>query len=71
MGIDTSLIWTILKWGYVVAFGLYFVFAIVAYRQVQLMNRTLNGMLEVPLRLVALSLVVISGMILLAAGLGL
>lgn len=64
MNFDTNLIWEVLKWGYVLAFGLYFVFAIIAYRQVELMNRTLNGALELSFRVATMILVVVSGAVL-------
>ena len=64
MNFDTSLVWEVLKWGYVLAFGLYFVFAIIAYRQVELMNRTLNGSMELSFKIAAMILVVVSGAVL-------
>ena len=64
MNFDTSLIWEVLKWGYVLAFGLYFVFAIIAYRQVELMNRTLNGSMELSFKIAAMVLVAVSGAVL-------
>lgn len=44
-------IWGVAKAGMIVALLLYTVFAVVVIRQVQLMSRTLNGMMELPLRL--------------------
>lgn len=67
MGFNTDLVWQVLKWAYVLAFGLYFIFSVVVFRQVQLMNRTLNGVLELPLRIVSLGFMVISGVVLAAA----
>lgn len=64
MNFDTSLVWEVLKWGYVLAFGLYFVFAIIAYRQVELMNRTLNGSMELSFKIAAMVLVAVSGAVL-------
>ncbi|MBI4034951.1 MAG: hypothetical protein HY381_00960 [Candidatus Chisholmbacteria bacterium] len=46
-------VWVVVKWLMVVALGLYGVFAVVVIRQVQLMSRTLNGALELPLRVIA------------------
>lgn len=46
-------VWVVVKWLLVLALGLYGVFAVVVVRQVQLMSRTLNGALELPLKLLA------------------
>lgn len=64
MNFDTNFIWQVLKWGYVLAFGLYFVFAVIVYRQVELMNRTLNGSMELSFKIAALILVIVSGVVL-------
>ena len=45
-------IWIVAKWLMVAALGLYLVFAVVVIRQVQLMSRTLNGALELPIKLI-------------------
>ena len=46
-------VWLVAKGLMVIALILYLVFAVVVIRQVQLMSRTLNGALELPLKLLS------------------
>lgn len=46
-------IWGVVKLLVLVAVGLYVVFAVVVIRQVQLMSETLNGVLMLPIKLLA------------------
>jgi len=46
-------IWTILKWPFLLLFLLYLAFAFIVVRQVGLMSRTLNGVLDTQLKLIA------------------
>ena len=46
-------VWTVVKWLMVVGLILYNVFAVVVMRQVSLMSRTVNGILELPLKLLS------------------
>ena len=55
---ETGQIWMLVKWFYLVAFGVYLIFSVVVWRQIVLMARTLNGVLEVPLKMVGLGLMV-------------
>lgn len=48
----------VLKWGFVLVFTMFFVFTLLIYRQVQLMSRTLAGLLEPALKLIAVGLIV-------------
>lgn len=57
-GID---IWQVVKWFYVLAFVVYFVFAIIVWRQIDLMVKTLNGSLYLPIKLLGIGLVLLSG----------
>lgn len=50
-------IWGIVKWFYLFAFGLYLAFTLIVLRQIEVMIRTLNGNLELPLRVIGWFLV--------------
>ena len=66
--LNTSTVYDItLKWGFVVVFGLIFLFILLIYRQVQLMSISLGGVLELPLRVMAGALVLIVGVVLFLA----
>lgn len=56
-GID---IWSVVRWFYFLAFGIYFIFSLIVWRQVQLMSNTLNGVLRLPIQLVGVGLVLVS-----------
>lgn len=45
--------WILLKGLFLVAFLLYIAFAVIVVRQVKLMSQTLNGVLNLPLKLIA------------------
>ena len=60
MNIDVQIIWQVLKWVYVLAFGLYGVFALLVWRQVHLMIRTLKGVLVLPLKIMGGGMVVVA-----------
>lgn len=45
--------WALAKPLFLIGFLLYIAFAVIVVRQVKLMKQTLNGILELPLRLVA------------------
>lgn len=47
-------VWGVVKVLILFGLGLYLVFALVVIRQVQLMSKSLNGSLDLPLRLIAL-----------------
>ena len=47
-------VWEVVKVLILFGLGLYLVFALVVIRQVQLMSKSLNGSLDLPLRLMAL-----------------
>lgn len=51
-------IWGIVKWLYVAGFGLYLLFSLIVWRQIQLMSKTLNGTLHIPIKLIGTGLVV-------------
>lgn len=53
--IDPAWLWLGLKLVYLFGVGLYVVFAIVVYRQAVMMLAALNGALELPIKLVALT----------------
>ena len=46
-------IWTVLKWPFLLLFLFYLAFAFIVVRQVGLMSRTLNGVLDTQLKLIA------------------
>ena len=46
-------IWTVLKWPFLLLFLLYLAFAFIVVRQVGLMSRTLNGVFDTQLKLIA------------------
>ena len=46
-------VWTILKWPFLLLFLLYLAFAFIVVRQVGVMSRTLNGVLDTQLKLIA------------------
>ncbi|MFC1711008.1 DUF5657 family protein [Patescibacteria group bacterium] len=46
-------IWSVVKILYLFALGIYLVFAIMVLREVDLMNRTLKGVFNLPIKLVA------------------
>ena len=46
-------VWVGLKWMYLLAMGIYGVFALLVIRQTQLMTKALNGNLDLPIKLVA------------------
>jgi len=52
-GFSINSVWGIAKGFYLLGIGIYLIFAMVMIRQVQLMSNTLNGTLNLPLRLVA------------------
>lgn len=54
MNID---VWGIVKWFFILAFGIYLAFTLVVLRQIEVMIRTLNGNIELPLRLIGWFLV--------------
>ena len=45
-------VWTLLKWPFLLLFLLYLAFAFIVVRQVGLMSRTLNGVLDTQLKLI-------------------
>jgi hypothetical protein len=45
--------WLLLKLMYLIAFGIYVVFALVVVSQVRQMTQTLNGSLDLPLKLLS------------------
>ena len=45
--------WILLKFLFLIAFLLYIAFAVIVIRQVKLMGQTLNGALNLPLKLIA------------------
>jgi len=47
--------WILVKLLFLVGLGLYLAFAVVVVRQVKFMSQTLNGLLDVPLRLFSLA----------------
>ena len=53
-GILTLDVWGVVKFFVLFGLLLYIVFAVVVIRQVQLMSHSLNGTLDLPLRLIAL-----------------
>lgn len=59
--------WSLAKWFYVVLYLLYFGFAVVVGRQMQLMHKTLGGTGVVSLRYLGIGLVVVSGLAMLLA----
>lgn len=63
-GVD---VWGIVKWFYVLAFVVYFVFALIVWRQIDLMIKTLNGSLQLPIRLAGVGLVLFSGVVMVMA----
>lgn len=46
--------WILVKVLFLIGLALYLAFAIIVVRQVKLMSRTLNGLLDIPLRLFSL-----------------
>jgi hypothetical protein len=52
-GLTMASLWGVVKVMFLVGLGIYLVFALVMIRQVQLMANTLNGTLNLPLKLVA------------------
>ncbi len=46
-------IWQILKWPLLLLFLIYLAFAFIVVRQVGLMSRTLNGALDLPVKMIA------------------
>lgn len=59
--------WIFLKILFLMGFFIYLAFAIIVVRQVKLMNQTLNGILDLPLRMIAwIHLLVAIGAFLLA-----
>ncbi len=46
-------VWLVVKLAYLVGLLMYLVFAFVVVRQVELMSRTFNGTVELPIKLVA------------------
>lgn len=57
-------IWAIAKWFYVLGFGIYFLFALVVWRQTQLMSIALQGKMVLPIKTVGLALVILAGTVL-------
>ncbi len=57
-------IWQIVKWIYVLAFFVYFLFSVIVWRQIDLMVKTLNGSLQLPMRVLGVVLVLLSGAVL-------
>lgn len=57
-------LWMIVKWFYVAGFGLYLLFSLIVWRQIQLMSKTLNGTLYIPIKLIGTGLVVTAGIVL-------
>ncbi len=53
-------VWEIAKWFYVGGFGLYLLFSLVVWRQIQLMSKTLNGTLQTPIKAIGSGLVVMA-----------
>ena len=53
---ETGQIWILAKWFYLAAFGVYLIFSVIVWRQIVLMARTLNGVLEVSLKVMGLGL---------------
>ena len=53
---ETGQIWILAKWFYLAAFGVYLIFSVIVWRQIVLMVRTLNGVLEMPLKVMGLGL---------------
>lgn len=59
--------WILVKVLFLVGLVLYLAFAVIVVRQVKLMNRTLNGLFDIPLRLFSLvHLIVAIGVFILA-----
>jgi hypothetical protein len=52
-------VYSLLKWLYVVGFGLYVVFTLIVWQQVNLMSRSLNGIMELPLKIMAVMMVLL------------
>jgi len=50
IGLD---VWIVLKWPFLLLFLFYLAFAFIVVRQVGLMSRTLNGVLDTQLKLIA------------------
>ncbi len=50
-------IWQIVKWFYLLAFAVYLAFTLVVLRQIEVMIRTLDGNLQLPLRVIGWFLV--------------
>lgn len=46
--------WILVKFLFLIGLGLYLAFAVIVVRQVKLMSQTLNGLLDIPLRLFSL-----------------
>ena len=54
VSLDGVSIWDVLKWFYVMAFGLYLLFALVVLAQIRQMVSTLHGQLDRGLQLIGL-----------------
>lgn len=63
-GVD---IWGMVKWLFVLAFLVYLMFALIAWRQIELMIKTLDGSLALPIRALGIGLTVIAGVSLILA----
>ena len=59
-GIEAETIWVVVKWIYVMAFGLYVAFALVIMIQVRQMARVLRGQLDNTIRVVGLAQFVVA-----------
>lgn len=60
-------VWVAVKWLMVLGLGLYNMFAVVVIRQVQLMSQTVNGGLELPLKVLTWAHLIVSIVALVAA----
>ena len=49
---SVDFIWTIVKWAYVFAAGIYVIFSLVVMAQLKSMTSTLNGALDLPLKVI-------------------
>lgn len=59
--------WEVIKWFYVIGFGLYLLFSLVVWRQIQLMGKTLNGSMHLPIKLIGTAIVAVAGVALVLA----
>lgn len=50
---DIAIIWLFVKFGFIIAFGLYFLFAIIVVRQITMMTKTITTPAEPVLKLFA------------------